>query len=174
MLRTTAGCSFCQYVLCSKHTDQMIASCKAIKVTNRYRQQDSDVSLLSVSSEFSGRKKHEVWRIQQQQRSVLWPFVRNYPGEPAPEETFTHSPSWSLSNLYQLLPSTTIHSILSVQTACLAIFSHNLSPRPFWSTSWSGASTSHSIFGECRQKRRLATHTQFVTNKTKIPLENCH
>jgi len=60
-------------------------------------------------------------------------------------ETFTHPPSWSSSNLYQLLPSTTIHTILPVQIACLAISLHSLSPRPFWSTSWSGASTSYSI-----------------------------
>jgi len=71
--------------------------------------------------------------------TVLWPFVRDYPGEPVPEETFTHPPSWSSSSLYQLLPSTKIHSILPVQTACLASFLHNLSPRPLWSTSWSGA-----------------------------------
>jgi len=24
---------------------------------------------------------------------VLWPFVRDYPDEPVPEETFTHPPS---------------------------------------------------------------------------------
>ena len=53
---------------------------------------------------------------------VLRPFVRDYPGEPVPEETFTHPPSWSSPNLYQLLPSTTIYSILLVQIACLAIF----------------------------------------------------
>jgi len=46
---------------------------------------------------------------------------------------------WSSSSLYQLLPSTMIHSILPVQITCLAIFLHNLSPRPLWSTSWSGA-----------------------------------
>ena len=40
--------------------------------------------------------------------TVLWPFVRDYPGEPVPEETLTHPPSSSSSNLYQLLPSTTI------------------------------------------------------------------
>jgi len=40
--------------------------------------------------------------------TVLWAFVRDYPGEPVPEETLTHPPSWS-SNLYQLLSSTTIH-----------------------------------------------------------------
>jgi len=51
----------------------------------------------------------------------------------------TISLSWSSSNLYQLLPSNTIHSILPVQITCLAIFLHNLSPRPLWSTSWSGA-----------------------------------
>jgi len=44
--------------------------------------------------------------------TVLWPFVRDYPGEPVPEETLIHPPSWSSPNLYQLLPSTTIHSVL--------------------------------------------------------------
>ena len=54
--------------------------------------------------------------------------LRDYPGEPVPEETLTHPPSWSSTNLYQLLPSTTIHSILLVQITCLAIFLHNLFP----------------------------------------------
>jgi len=54
--------------------------------------------------------------------TVLRPFVRDYPGEPVPEETLTHPPSWSSSNLYHLLPSTTIHSILLVEITCLAIF----------------------------------------------------
>jgi len=41
------------------------------------------------------------------------PFVQDYPGGEVPEETFTHShPSWSSDILYQLPPSTTIHSIL--------------------------------------------------------------
>jgi len=71
--------------------------------------------------------------------TILQPIVRDYPGEPVPEDTLTHPPSWSSSNLYQLLLSTTIDSILPVHIACLAICLHNLSPRPFWSTSWSGA-----------------------------------
>jgi len=25
--------------------------------------------------------------------TVLWPFARDYPGEPVPEETLTHPPS---------------------------------------------------------------------------------
>jgi len=53
-----------------------------------------------------------------------------------------HSPThlfWSLSNLYQLLPSTTIHSILPVQFTCLTIFLHKLPLSSLWSTSWSGA-----------------------------------
>ena len=45
---------------------------------------------------------------------VLWPFVRDYLGVPVPEETFTHPTSWSSSNLYQLLPSTTIHRASSL------------------------------------------------------------
>jgi len=67
--------------------------------------------------------------------TILRPFVWDYPGEPVPEETFTHS----TSNLYQLVPSTTIHSIFPVQISCLAIFLHDLSSCPLWSTSWSAA-----------------------------------
>jgi len=62
--------------------------------------------------------------------TVLRPFVRDYPGEPEPEETLTHPPSWPSSSLYQLLPSTTMHSILLVQITCLAVFLHNLFPCP--------------------------------------------
>jgi len=55
------------------------------------------------------------------------------------KQTLTHPPSWSSSKLYQLLPSTMIHSIFPVQITCLASFLHNLSSQPLWSTSWSGA-----------------------------------
>jgi len=41
--------------------------------------------------------------------TILRLFVWDYPGEPVPEETLTHPPSWSSSSVYQLLPSTTIH-----------------------------------------------------------------
>ena len=51
----------------------------------------------------------------------------------------TNPPSWSSSNLYQLLSSTTMHSILPVQITCFAILLHDLSLCPLWSTSWSGA-----------------------------------
>jgi len=71
--------------------------------------------------------------------TILRPFVWVYPGEPVPEETLTHPPSWSSSDLYQLLPSSTIRSILLVQITCLAIFLHHLFPCPLCSTSWSGA-----------------------------------
>jgi len=62
----------------------------------------------------------------------LRPFVRDYPGDLVPEESLTHPPSWLSSSLYQLLPSTRIHSILPVQITCLAIFLHNLFPCPLW------------------------------------------
>jgi len=62
-------------------------------------------------------------------------FVQDYPGEPVPEETFTHSHlSWSLTILYQLPPSLTR----------LTVFLHNFYPSPLWSTSWS--CTLHFIF----------------------------
>ena len=51
----------------------------------------------------------------------------------------SHSPTILIIQFYQILPSTTIHSILPVQITCLAVFLHNLSPSPLWSTSWSGA-----------------------------------
>ena len=82
---------------------------------------------------------------EQQQQPFLRPFVRDYPGEPVPEERLIHPPSWSSSNLYQLLPSTTIHSILPVQITCVVIFLHNLFPCPPWSTFGLEPSTSYSI-----------------------------
>jgi len=91
------------------------------------------ISSTSVSPDSIGATK-----ILYSTTTILQPFVRVYPGEPIPEETLTHPPSWSSSNLYQLLPSTMIHSIL-VQITCLAIFLHNLFPCALWSTSWSGA-----------------------------------
>jgi len=71
--------------------------------------------------------------------TVLRPFVRDL-DEPLPEVTFTHSHlSWSSTILYQLPPSTMIHSIFPVQFTCLTVFLHNPSPSPLWSTSWSGS-----------------------------------
>jgi len=55
-------------------------------------------------------------------------LVRDYPGRPVPEETFTRShPSWSSDIHYQLPPFTTIHSILFVQFTCLTVLFDNLS-----------------------------------------------
>jgi len=66
-------------------------------------------------------------------------FVWDKPGEPIPEETFTHSHlSWSSVTPYLLPPSITIHGILPVQFTCLTVFFHNLSPSFLWSTSWPG------------------------------------
>jgi len=60
--------------------------------------------------------------------TILRPFVRDYSGQPVPEEIFTDShPSWSSTILYQLPPSTMIHSILCVQYTCLTVLLHNLS-----------------------------------------------
>ena len=37
-------------------------------------------------------------------RTVLWPFVQDYPDEPVPEETFTHPPSAPFPSLVHSLP----------------------------------------------------------------------
>ena len=47
-------------------------------------------------------------------------------------------PSWSSDILYQVPPSTTIHSILLVQFICLTVLFHICYPGPLWSSSWSG------------------------------------
>jgi len=66
-------------------------------------------------------------------------FVWDNPGEPVPEETFTHSHlSWSSIVPNLLHPSNTIHGILPVQSTRLTILFHNLSPSLLWSTSWPG------------------------------------
>jgi len=84
-------------------------------------------------------KTEECRHMQQQRNSQelllqLQPFydsldfVQDNPGEPVPEETFTHAHlSWSSIVSYLLHPSFTIHGILLVQFTCLAVFFHNLS-----------------------------------------------
>jgi len=69
--------------------------------------------------------------------TVLWPFVRDYPGKPVPEETFTHSPI--LIIIQPLSASSIYYNPQHVQFTCLTIFLHNLCPCPLWSTSspWS-------------------------------------
>ena len=73
--------------------------------------------------------------------TVYRPFVRDYPGRPVPEETFTftHSHPSSSDSLYQLPPSTTIYNILLVQFTWLTVLFHHLVPCLLWSSSWSGA-----------------------------------
>jgi len=57
----------------------------------------------------------------------LLDFVRDNPGEPVPEETFTHSRlSWSSVIPYLLPASITIHDILPVHITCLIVFFHYL------------------------------------------------
>ena len=99
--------------------------------------------------------------------TVLWPFVQDYLGEPIPEEIFTHSPSWSSSNLYQLLPSTTIHRLASslFNFTYLTIFLHNCPPSPLWSASWSGAL--HFIFHTFLYPN---CHSEHNDSKKKRPL----
>ena len=75
---------------------------------------------------------------QQQQQQQQQPFngclIRDNPGRPVPEETFTHShPSWSTYFLYHLSPFATVHGILFIQLTCLTVLSYNLFPGPLWS-----------------------------------------
>jgi len=61
-------------------------------------------------------------------------FVWDNPGEPVPEETFTHSHlSWSSIIPYLHPPSIMINGILLVQFTCLTVFFYNLSSSFLWS-----------------------------------------
>ena len=61
------------------------------------------------------------WAVAQLRQQQQQPFYSS--SELVPEETFTHSNlSWSSTILYQLPPSTTMHSILSVHFICLTFF----------------------------------------------------
>jgi len=85
---------------------------------------------------WQSQKYNQIWFSQT--TTILWPFGRDYLGEPVPEETFTHSHlSWS-SIIYLLSLSTMIHSVLTVQFMYLTVFLHcTTSSSPLWSTSWS-------------------------------------
>jgi len=67
-------------------------------------------------------------------------FVRDYPGRPVREETFTHSHlSCSSDILYQLSPpTTTIASSLFNLRAWQSFSTASLQTGPLWSSSWHG------------------------------------
>ena len=70
--------------------------------------------------------------------TIQRPFVRDNPGRPVPEETFTRSHlSWSTYFLYHLSPFATVHGILFIQLTCLTVLSNNFFPGPLWSSPWS-------------------------------------
>ena len=101
-------------------------------------------------------------------------FVQDNPGEPVPEETFTHSHlSWSSVIPYLHPPSITIHGILPVQSMCMTVFFHNLSSSFLWSTSWDPplhnpyiSSPNHCLL--------FAAHAHTITTCFAVVLRLCH
>jgi len=70
--------------------------------------------------------------------TVLWlsRSGRDNPGEPVPEQTFSHSHLlWSSVIPYLLPPSIVIHGILPIHITYPTGFFHNLAPSFLWSTS---------------------------------------
>jgi len=55
-------------------------------------------------------------------------FVRDNPGEPVQEETFTHSHLDGHQSCLICFLQITIHGMVPVQFMCLTVFFHNLSP----------------------------------------------
>ena len=90
--------------------------------------------------------------------TIYRPLIRDNPGRPVPEETFTHShPSGSTCFLYHLSPFATVHGILFVQFTSLTVLSDNLSPGPLWL--WLGVDGK--MVRECtHQDTNASTHRQ--------------
>jgi len=115
----------------SQHTCSNIAICGSFDFPTIFSHIFSSASFPDFQHPLSTHLKMLNTTTQQQPF-----FTALYPGLPgwAGTRRNTHPPTiWSSSNLYQLLLSTTIHSILLVQITCLAIFLHNLFPCPLWS-----------------------------------------
>ena len=107
--------------------------------------------------------------------TVLRPFIWDYPYQPVPDETFTHSHlSWSSTILCQHPPSTTIHSILPVQFTCLTVLLHNLSPSLLWSILvWNP--TLHSLYISSPNHCILfKTHSHTITACFAVVPRLCH
>ena len=71
-----------------------------------------------------------------------------------------------ISNIvYQLPPSTTIHSILFVQFMCLTVLFHNLSPFPLWSSFSTGTLyfILHNPYISSPKHHLFATHAHPIT-----------
>ena len=82
------------------------------------------------------------------------------------ETSRQHSSSSSLTTTTMTHdPSTTIHSILLVQSTCLTVPLHNLSPGPLWSSSWSG--TLYRMTRSCCNRCQL-------TNKSALSFQAGH
>ena len=123
--------------MCGSMVDIQSPTAEIRRGKRRRRRRNHCKNIMSASATQGGHNESAI------QQLLLQPFynplsrttrVSRYQKEHSP----THL-CWSSTILYQLLPSTTIHSILSVQLMCLTIFMHNLCPSRFWSTSWSGA-----------------------------------
>jgi len=100
-------------------------------------------------------------------------FIRDNPGEPVPEKTFTYSHlSWSSIIPYLLLPSIIIHGILPIQFTCLTVFFHNLSPSFLWSTSWPGIL--HSILNTFLHPIIVFFSRHMSIPRFAIELRSCH
>jgi len=135
-LLTATNVGHCEYETLTVYTDRQTVSLM------------SHVSLVRVCAiVLYGNVHHSLWTscspycttTTTTTTAVFWPFVPDYPGEPVPEETFTHSHRYlSSAVLYPFHQSTMIHSILPVQFMCLTVLLHDLSPGPLWSASWSG------------------------------------
>jgi len=72
-----------------------------------------DISgMFSEDEEFKPSGMLLVWfvsRTTTPTTTILWPFVRDYPGEPVPEGTFTHSPILIIIQLEPLITSSIYH-----------------------------------------------------------------
>jgi len=126
---------------------------------------------------FNEAKIHTYTHTHTQPFYSSMDFVRDNPGEPVLEETFTHSHLLRSSiALYLLHPSNMIHGILPVQSTQLTIFFHNLSPSFHWSTSWLGTLhfILHTFLHPPNHCLLFATHANTIWACFAVVLRLCH
>ena len=112
---------------------------------------------------------HSVYRFNKTTHTQ--PFNRTTQVGRYQKKTFTHShPSWSSDILYQLPPSTTIHSILFVQFTCLTDLFHNLFPGLFGLRLHTPCISSPNH----HQQNKLPGYFQTISENTSIKFQNFH
>jgi len=116
----------------NRMTTKCTKQCRSASVSNQHTSVFCACQITHISVDYD-----QLWpRLYNNRITTLCPGLTGWAGI----RRNTHPPTILI--ITQSLSASSIsmiHSILPVQIMCLAIFLHNPSPCPLWSTSWSGA-----------------------------------